>query len=74
MVSRQPKVEEKIGLTYHEVKTEFVIESGGTHSLESRYDVKPAGCEDDGEREPETAVRRERSGTKGVSDGHFPTR
>lgn len=39
-----------------------------------RFDFKPAGCEDNGKREPEPAVRRERSCTEGVSNGHFPAR
>lgn len=61
-------------MTDHQIKTEFVIESGGTHSFEPRYDVETAGCEDDGEGEPKSAVRRECSGTEGVSNGHFPAR
>lgn len=61
-----------MALTDNEVKTEFVIELIGTRRSELSLDVKAAGCEDDGEREPETAVRRERGGTEGVSDRHFP--
>lgn len=34
--------------------------------------METAGGEDDAEREPETTIRGESSGTKGVSDGHFP--
>lgn len=30
------------------------------------------GGQDDGERDPESTVRGERGGTKGVADGHFP--
>ena len=59
-------------MTDHQEKTELVIESSGTRRHELSFDVKAAGCEDDGEREPETAVGGERSCTKGVSDSHFP--
>jgi len=34
--------------------------------------LETAGGEDDAESDPETTIRGESSGTKGVSDGHFP--
>lgn len=38
-----------MALTNHQVETEFVIESGGAGSHECSFDVKAAGCKDDGE-------------------------
>ena len=35
--------------TDHQEKTEFVSESVGARSREGSFDVKAAGCEDDGE-------------------------
>ena len=36
------------------------------------YDLETAGCEDDGEGEPETAVGGEGGGSEGVAYCHFP--
>ena len=59
-------------LTDHQVKTKFVREDAGTRSCKSLFDGKTAGCEDDGEGEPEATVGRERSGTESIPNCHFP--
>ena len=58
--------------TDHQVETEFVGESIGTRSLELGFDFKPTGCENDGKREPKSAVGRERGCTESISDRHLP--
>lgn len=58
---------------YHQKESEGVAEDCGAGAvLNGFFDLKAAGCKNDAECDPETAVRGERSGTEGVSDGHFP--
>ena len=58
---------------YHEIQSHRVVEHAGTAGSLDRFgDLEPTGGQDDGERDPETAVRGQSSGTEGVSDSHFP--
>jgi len=60
--------------THHQVQTERVVPHGrATSFLQRTHDLETTRSQDNGEREPETTVRRERGRTKGVTDSHFPT-
>lgn len=59
----------------HEEKTEGVLEHGGLATVgfdESFLDVETTGGQDNGEGDPETTIGGQSSGTKGVTDSHFP--
>lgn len=58
--------------TNHQVKTERVQERIGALSLERGGNLETTGSQDDGERNPETTIRGQRGGTKGVADSHLP--
>jgi hypothetical protein len=61
--------------SYHQEDTQRVIEHGRAAFIgryESGLNIKSTGGEDDGESNPETTIRRQSSGTKRVSNGHFP--
>ena len=57
---------------YYQVQSERVIEVPSPGFLERGLDLETAGGEDDGEGEPEAAVRREGCCAEGVAHGHFP--
>lgn len=57
----------------HQEQTHRVIEEVGTTILlERRHNFEAARSQDNSEGNPETTVRGQSSGTKGVSDSHFP--
>lgn len=61
--------------THHQEQTEGIVEHGGSAvvSLDnSRLDVETTGGQDDSEGDPETTIRGQSSGTKSVTDSHFP--
>jgi hypothetical protein len=56
-----------------QVQSHRVVEHGGaTGGFNRRLDLEPTGGQDNGERDPETSVGGQSSGTEGVSDSHFP--
>lgn len=59
---------------YHQEKTHGVIEFGRITAClaESLANLEPTGGQDDSEGDPETTVGGESSGTKSVTDSHFP--
>lgn len=58
----------------HQEQTHGVIEEVGTTILlERRHDFEAARSQDNSEGNPETTIRGQSSGTKGVTDGHFPS-
>lgn len=56
----------------HEVESEGVEERIGRFCLERFHDFETTGGQNDGSADPETAVRGERGGTKGVAESNFP--
>lgn len=61
------------GGSYHEEESECVVESGDALVAQiCFFDLKTAWGEDDGEGEPEAAVRGESGSAEGVANGHFP--
>ncbi len=60
---------------YHKEEAEGVVElrcAAAFAGFEGGDDLEAAGGEDDAEGDPESAIRGESGGTKGVSDCHFP--
>lgn len=58
---------------YHQVQTERVVPHGSaTGFLQRTHNLKTTRSQDNGEREPEATVRRERGRTKSVTNSHFP--
>lgn len=58
--------------TYKEEQSKRVIELWCTGASESVRNLKSTWGQDDGESKPETTIRRQSGGTKGISNGHFP--
>ena len=58
--------------TYKEEQSERVIELWCTSASKSLRNLKSTWGQDDRESKPETTIRRQSGGTKGVSNGHFP--
>jgi hypothetical protein len=59
--------------TYHQEEAEGVKQPCSTvRSLDASLNFEPSGRQNDGERNPETTIRRERSGTESVTNGHLP--
>lgn len=62
-----------IDQAYQQVQSHRVVKHGGaTGGFNRRLDLEPTGGQDNGERDPETSVGGQSSGTEGVSDSHFP--
>lgn len=55
-----------------EEQSKRVIELWCTSASESVRNLKSTWGQDDGESKPETTIRRQSGGTKGISNGHFP--
>lgn len=61
------------GAIYHEPEAGYVVYTSYTiRFLDIFNDVEAARSEDNAIRDPESTVRRESSGSKGISNGHFP--
>jgi hypothetical protein len=60
--------------TYHQEQTEGVVEVLTGCATQALRNLEPAGGQHDRKREPETTIRRQSGGTKGVTDSHFPTK
>lgn len=61
------------GKTHQQVQTERVVPHGSaTGFLQRTHNLETTRSQDNGEREPETTVRRKSGRTKGVTDSHFP--
>lgn len=61
------------GAIYHEPEAGYVVYTGYTvRFLDIFNDVEATRSEDNAVRDPESTVRGESSGSKGVSNGHFP--
>jgi hypothetical protein len=56
----------------HEIESERVEEWLWRFCLQCRRDLEAIGCQNDNCADPETTVRRESSGTEGVSESNFP--
>lgn len=59
----------------HQEQTEGIVKHGGATlvgSDKSRLDVEATGGQDNSEGDPETTIRGQSSGTKSVTDSHFP--
>ena len=56
----------------HQEETQRVIEGRGALCNEAVFNIE-AWSQDNSKGDPETSIRRERCGTKSVSDCHFPT-
>lgn len=59
--------------TYEEEEAKGVVKGRrSAFGFDGRGDLESTGGQDDGEGKPESTVGRERRGTEGVADGHFP--
>lgn len=60
---------------YHEYKAKRVEKGWGSSCFfDAGGDLKPTGGQNDGEREPEPAVGRQRGGAESIAYSHFPAR